>query len=94
MQNVNTQNVEMQNVNTQMDGYMLMQQVRALSPAQGGQVKAIALTAYAGDINYQQAMAAGFQLHLSKPVKPEKLLQAIARLFHTSSAAASSIMPQ
>lgn len=35
------------------DGYMLMRQVRALPPKQGGQVKAIALIAYAGDFNQQ-----------------------------------------
>ncbi|KAF3890086.1 MULTISPECIES: PAS domain S-box protein [Nostocales] len=62
------------------DGYKLMQQVRSLLPEQGGQVLAIALTAYAGDINYQQAMAAGFQRHLAKPVEPEVLISAIADL--------------
>ncbi|MBD3885685.1 PAS domain S-box protein [Phormidium tenue FACHB-886] len=68
------------------DGYMLMQQVRrfeaaqrkSLPPKQGGQIPAIALTAYAGDINYQQAIAAGFQRHLAKPVEPETLIRTIA----------------
>ncbi|GAA6616544.1 PAS domain-containing protein [Scytonema sp. NUACC26] len=64
----------------EMDGYMLMQQVRLLSPKQGGQVKAIALTAYAGDFNRQQALQAGFQQHLSKPVDPEVLVKAIVNL--------------
>lgn len=63
-----------------MDGYMLMQQIRSLPPEQGGQVPAIALTAYAGEINYQQAMAAGYQRHLSKPIEPENLVQTIAEL--------------
>jgi PAS domain S-box-containing protein len=63
-----------------MDGYMLMQQVRSRPPEQGGQIPAIALTAYAGDINYQQAMAAGFQQHLAKPVDPEELVRTIADL--------------
>ncbi|MBD2468886.1 PAS domain S-box protein [Nostoc sp. FACHB-145] len=62
------------------DGYMLMQQVRLLPAEQGGQVLAIALTAYAGYANYQQAMAAGFQQHLAKPVEPEALIKAIADL--------------
>ncbi|MBD3886989.1 PAS domain S-box protein [Phormidium tenue FACHB-886] len=66
----------------EMNGYMLMQQIRMLPPDQGGQVKAIALTAYAGEIDYQQAMAAGFQQHLSKPIEPEVLVNAIARLLH------------
>ena len=67
-----------------MDGYMLMQQVRMLPAEQGGQVKAIALTAYAGDFNQQQALQAGFQEHVSKPVEPEKLVKAIATLLNTT----------
>jgi PAS domain S-box-containing protein len=67
-----------------MDGYMLMQQVRALPPEQGGQVRAIALTAYAGDFNQQQALAAGFQKHISKPVEPEKLIQVISSLIKSA----------
>ncbi|MBD1824123.1 response regulator [Cyanobacteria bacterium FACHB-DQ100] len=63
-----------------MDGYMLMRQVRALPLEQGGQVRAIALTAYAGDFNQQQALQAGFQQHLSKPIEPERLIQVISRL--------------
>jgi len=62
------------------DGYMLLRQVRALPPEQGGLVPAIALTAYAGEIDYQQALAAGFQRHLSKPLDPDKLLQAMVDL--------------
>ncbi|BAZ48941.1 PAS/PAC sensor hybrid histidine kinase [Nostoc sp. NIES-4103] len=64
----------------EIDGYMLMRQVRKRSPQQGGNVPAIALTAYAGEINQQQALAAGFQLHISKPVDPEVLVKAIVGL--------------
>ncbi len=63
-----------------MDGYMLMQQIRALPPQQGGDVLAIALTAYAGDFNQQQALEAGFQQHLSKPIEPDALVKAISTL--------------
>jgi CheY-like chemotaxis protein len=62
------------------DGYMLMQQVRTLPPEQGGQIRAIALTAYAGEINYQQAIAAGFQSHVSKPVEPAELVAVVTSL--------------
>ncbi|MEG4576144.1 PAS domain S-box protein [Microcoleus sp. N3A4] len=62
------------------DGYMLLRQVRALAPEQGGLVPAIALTAYAGEINYQQALAAGFQRHIPKPLDPDKLVQAMLDL--------------
>ncbi len=64
----------------EMDGYMLLKQLRSHSPERGGQIPAIALTAYAGETNERLALAAGFQLHLSKPVEPEKLVQAIASL--------------
>ncbi|ARV58591.1 histidine kinase [Nostocales cyanobacterium HT-58-2] len=66
----------------EMDGYSLIRQIRKSLPQQGGTVPAIALTAYAGEINQQQALAAGFQMHISKPVEPEKLVQAIVQLLH------------
>jgi len=62
------------------DGYMLMREVRSRSPQEGGRVPAIALTAYAGEMNQQQALAAGFQMHISKPVDPDVLLKAIVDL--------------
>ena len=64
----------------EIDGYMLMQQIRSRSPEQGGLVSAIALTAYAGEYDQQQALKAGFQRHVAKPVEPEALVRAIADL--------------
>ena len=60
-----------------MDGYMLIQQIRALSIEQGGKIPAIALTAYAGEFDRQKALVAGFQKHISKPVEPEQLIEAV-----------------
>jgi CheY-like chemotaxis protein/anti-sigma regulatory factor (Ser/Thr protein kinase) len=62
------------------DGYSLIGYVRALSPERGGLIPAIAVTAYAGEMNQQQALAAGFQRHISKPVEPNQLVGAIADL--------------
>jgi CheY-like chemotaxis protein len=62
------------------DGYMLMRQVRQRSPQAGGQIPAIALTAYAAEFDRQLALQAGFQLHLPKPVEPEQLVQAVCTL--------------
>jgi PAS domain S-box-containing protein len=62
------------------DGYMLLRQVRNLPPEMGGQVPAIALTAYAGEINYQRALSVGFQRHIAKPVEPADLITAIVNL--------------
>ena len=64
----------------EIDGYMLIQQIRARPPTQGGQVPAIALTAYAAEIDRQRAMQAGFQRHLTKPLEPEKFISAIVSL--------------
>lgn len=64
-----------------MDGYMLLRQVRTLPSEQGGNIPAIALTAYAGETNQQQALAAGFQRHVAKPVEPEELIRVITSLF-------------
>ncbi|MEH2169317.1 MAG: ATP-binding protein [Nostoc sp.] len=66
------------------DGYMLMRQVKALQANQAKQIPAIALTAYAGEINQQQALESGFQKHLSKPVEPDELVKAIATLIGRS----------
>jgi PAS domain S-box-containing protein len=66
------------------DGYMLMRQIRALPPEKGGQMLAVALTAYAGEYNEKQALDAGFQLHLSKPVDPDTLVKEIYRLCSSS----------
>ncbi|WP_017651762.1 PAS domain S-box protein [Fortiea contorta] len=63
-----------------MDGYMLIRQIRALPPDKGGQVPAIAITAYAGDFNHQQALQAGFQQHIAKPIEPNELIKAIVTL--------------
>ncbi|MUG95558.1 PAS domain-containing protein [Scytonema sp. UIC 10036] len=68
-----------------MDGYTLMRQIRAMPSKQIHQIKAIALTAYAGEINQQQALAVGFQRHIAKPVDPDRLVQAIVNLVNLAS---------
>ncbi|MEH2452597.1 MAG: ATP-binding protein [Nostoc sp.] len=64
----------------EMDGYMLIRQIRSLPPEQGGEILAIALTAYAGETNEQEILQAGFQKHLTKPIEPGKLAMVIASL--------------
>ncbi len=68
------------------DGYSLIQKVRALSPAQGGKIPAVALTAYARAEDCRRAMAAGFQLHVAKPVNPDELVASVARLTRCTTA--------
>ncbi|BDI18239.1 hypothetical protein ANSO36C_40410 [Nostoc cf. commune SO-36] len=54
-----------------MDGYMLINEVRTWTPEQGGQIPAIALTAFARNNDQEKALKAGFQMHLPKPLNPE-----------------------
>lgn len=62
------------------DGYSLIEQIRALPPESGGQTPAIALTAYARDDDQQRALASGYQQHVTKPLEPEQLVQAVMAL--------------
>ncbi|MEG4211961.1 response regulator [Microcoleus sp. S13_B4] len=64
----------------QADGYELIARVREMELLRGGKMPAIALTAYAREEERQQALEAGFQMHLSKPVDINKLIAAIANL--------------
>lgn len=64
----------------EMDGYTLMRTIRKMSKDQGGQIPAIALTAYAGEYDQQQALRAGFQIRVPKPVEPYELVAVVAKL--------------
>ncbi|ARV58961.1 hybrid sensor histidine kinase/response regulator [Nostocales cyanobacterium HT-58-2] len=69
----------------EMDGYTLIRKVRSLPAEQGGQIPAIALNAYEGDMAQQQLSETGFTLHVPKPVEPVLLATAIANLVEKSS---------
>lgn len=60
------------------DGYALMRRVRALAAHEGGDTRAIALTAYARPEDRERALRAGFQFHSSKPVEPSEFLALVA----------------
>lgn len=62
------------------DGYTLIQKVRALEPERGGLTPAIALTGYGRPEDRLQLLAAGYQVHLSKPVELIQLVDSIADL--------------
>ena len=61
------------------DGYELIRRVRMLGGA-AGRVQAVALTAFARMEDRTQAMLAGFQMHLAKPVDPRELAITVASL--------------
>jgi len=67
------------------DGYELIRQVRSLSASVAG-LPAAAVTAYAGAQERERALAAGFQMHLAKPILPEALAHAVAKLAAVESA--------
>jgi len=66
------------------DGYMLIRQIRAQKPEMFPKLRTVALTAYAGEIDQRQALAAGFQRHITKPVDPDELVAAIASLVEST----------
>jgi len=63
------------------DGYSLIRSLRDAGIA----TPAIALTAYARQQDADEARAAGFQIHLPKPVDAGRLVEAVARLLRTRS---------
>lgn len=62
-------------------GYDLIRQVRAM-PTALGSIPAIALTAFVTEKDRQRALDAGFQIHLSKPVEPQTLIEAIEKVMN------------
>ena len=72
------------------DGYSLMRRIRALHDSQKSEVAAVALTAYARLEDRTEAMSAGFQNHLPKPVEPAELLAVVHSLANPRSKRGSS----
>jgi signal transduction histidine kinase/ActR/RegA family two-component response regulator len=62
------------------DGYELIRSVRALPADRGGAIPAAALTSFTQSDHREQALSAGYQLYLAKPIEPGALSFAVARL--------------
>jgi CheY-like chemotaxis protein/anti-sigma regulatory factor (Ser/Thr protein kinase) len=62
------------------DGYSLIRKLRAFHSPAIASIPAAALTAFARNEDRQQALEAGFQLHLAKPIDAETLVNAVATL--------------
>jgi CheY-like chemotaxis protein/anti-sigma regulatory factor (Ser/Thr protein kinase) len=62
------------------DGYDLMRKIRALTPEGGGTIPAVARTGYAGAVDESKAYAAGYQVHMTKPVELRELAATVAKL--------------
>lgn len=62
------------------DGYELIRALRAGEAGRSANLPAIALTALTGLENRNRLLAAGYQVHVTKPVAPERLVALIASL--------------
>jgi two-component system CheB/CheR fusion protein len=62
------------------DGYSFLRRLRARGTARGGDIPALALTALAGENDRDLALAAGYQMHLSKPIDVASLTLAVLEL--------------
>jgi PAS domain S-box-containing protein len=60
------------------DGYDVIRQIRRLPAAKGGRVPAIALTAYTRTEDRLQALRAGYDMHVPKPVELAELVAVAA----------------
>lgn len=60
------------------DGYSLIRQVRNLNAKRGGQIPAIALSAYAGEEDRVRALSAGFQEYVTKPIDIDQFAAMVA----------------
>ena len=62
------------------DGVWLLKAIRALPPEQGGDVPALALTAFTSHATADQLAEVGFQMRLTKPMDPSALVDAVRAL--------------
>jgi len=62
------------------DGYELLRRIRAKERGGRTRLPALALTAYGRPEDRRRTLAAGFNLHLAKPIDPSELVLAVANL--------------
>ena len=73
--------VQMPNLN----GYEAARQIRALPDGAKAGIPILAMTANAFEEDRQEALKAGMNGHLAKPIETKFLLQTLADLFHAES---------
>ena len=67
----------------QVDGYDLIRRIRGLAPDAGGRTPAIALTAFAHGADHREALRAGYDRHLAKPVDAVTLTRTVRDVVYT-----------
>ena len=66
------------------NGYSLIQKIRSGQPRRGGNIPAVAVTAYGSVDDRIRVLAAGFQMHVPKPVDPAELVAVVASVSERS----------
>ena len=66
----------------EVDGYELIREIRRLAPDAGGRTPAIALTAFAQGADHREALRAGYDRHLAKPVDAVTLTRTVRDVVH------------
>jgi CheY-like chemotaxis protein len=72
------------------DGYTFIRQLRASLDDQGARIPALAITALAAEDDRRRALAAGFQMHLAKPIDIDRLREAVLALSSMSASLTSA----
>ncbi|HEU0035135.1 MAG TPA: response regulator [Kofleriaceae bacterium] len=62
------------------DGYTFIRELRARGADEGGWIPAIAISGHVAPEDVKEAILAGFQLHLAKPIDPKDLVARLTRL--------------
>jgi len=75
------------------DGYSMIRRIRSMTDRRIAAVPAAALTAFAREADRDEALTAGFQLHLPKPIQAQALLAAVGALLVTPTASAEPQAP-
>lgn len=67
----------------QEDGYDFIRKLRQWEIGAGGQIPAVAVTAFAREEDRLKAIASGYQTHFAKPIEPTQLAAVVASLVET-----------
>ncbi len=70
------------------DGISLIERLRRLESVRGGHIRAVALTAYAGEDDRRRMIDAGYDLHVPKPVNTDTVIALLVRLIADGAPAA------
>ena len=68
------------------DGYALIRRIRGLGADQGGEIPAVAVTAYGRVVDRVRLLSAGYTMHVPKPVEPAELMVVLAAVARRAAA--------